>query len=486
MIIDGRITPENTGQKQIDIKRVKNLTIQGQLGGAEFSGIGIKITDSQNIILRNLIIHHVDIGAKDALGIEGDSHHIWVDHNEFFASLAVHEDYYDRLFDTKRGARNITVSYNYFHDSWKASLHGSSDSDWGERKITFHHNRFENINSRAPLFRFGIGHVFNNYYLNVQDSGINSRMDAKLRVEQNVFEQSHNPIVSFYSDRVGYWDLRNNLLDGVSWKASSDGEIAGEAMKSTTSVELPYRYYMDPSHCVREMVLAAAGAGKGLVRSDGQCNLVPDGSTNPPEPPTPPNPEPPNDGDNLALNAGSDGSSEQSGSSYSNVRDGDLNSFWMPRSATQESISIKRMQPFNKIIIRERNFATRSWRLIDESNQVTLAAGEQLGPETVIQGLPLLSIDKVTLAIDHASKLVQIAEFELYHSTASDTMKWLPKEAMLCSSEHQFCAFEGVKTVYYGAADRYYIQIHRDGVHCNNQVFGDPLFGTIKSCFVLP
>lgn len=50
------------------------------------------------------------------------------------------------------------------HDSWKTMLSGSSDGDEYDRKVTYHHNYFENCNSRLPLFRFGHGHVFNNYY----------------------------------------------------------------------------------------------------------------------------------------------------------------------------------------------------------------------------------------------------------------------------------------------------------------------------------
>ena len=285
IIINGRITRQSAQQDNIDITRTRNLSLIGKAGGAEFDGIGIRVKDSHNIIIRNLIIHHVDAGAKDAIGLEGNTSHVWIDHNELYASLDVDKDYYDGLLDTKSGVEYVTISYNYLHDSWKASLHGASDSDTGERKITFHHNRWENINSRTPLFRFGEGHLFNNYYYNVHGSGINSRMNAKLRIENNHFERSHNPVVSFYSKDVGFWDLRNNILDGVTWQQSSSGKIAGADMQSTTQLAIPYAYVMDETHCVRSVVLATAGAGKGLKRSDGRCNVVDDDHKETPPPP---------------------------------------------------------------------------------------------------------------------------------------------------------------------------------------------------------
>ena len=427
IVVSGRITPENTGEEKIDIKDTRNVTIIGAPGGAEFDGIGIKLSRAHNIIIRNLVIHEVDTGDKDAIGIEGGSTNIWIDHNELYASLDVDKDYYDGLLDTKRGTEYVTISYNYLHDSWKASLHGSSDSDDGRRYITFHHNRWENINSRAPLFRFGEGHLFNNYYYNVVSTGINSRMGARLRIENNHFESSQNPVVSFYSDEIGYWDLQGNFLDGVYWDDDS-GIVAGDAMLSTVQYQPPYAYNLDSVACVRDIVMATAGAGKGLKTSDGTCGVAtPDPRPEPPTPdPQPPQPEEPEQPDqpdepvdggtgvNLALEAGADGSSKASGSSYGNVNDGDPGSYWQPRSDANEAVSIKRMAPFDTVVIRELNDATRSWRLVNHESGEVLASGGRLGPRTVVADLGTQDIYKLTLEILDASTPPQIAEIELY------------------------------------------------------------------------
>jgi pectate lyase len=36
-------------------------------------------------------------------------------------------------------------------------------------RVTQNNNYWYNINSRGPSFRFGTGHIYNNYYLDVSD-----------------------------------------------------------------------------------------------------------------------------------------------------------------------------------------------------------------------------------------------------------------------------------------------------------------------------
>lgn len=56
------------------------------------------------------------------------------------------------------------------YNHWKASLVGHSDSNGAEdTKITvsYSNNYFSGVNSRTPSFRFGHGHIWNNYFENV-------------------------------------------------------------------------------------------------------------------------------------------------------------------------------------------------------------------------------------------------------------------------------------------------------------------------------
>lgn len=250
--VDGTITPSNTSDSKINVKDVADLSILGVGTNGELDGIGIKVWRAENIIIRNLTIHEVRAGDKDAISIEGPSNNIWVDHNELYASLNVDKDYYDGLFDVKRDAYNITFSWNYVHDGWKSMLFGSSDSDNHDRNITLHHNHFKDLNSRVPSFRYGKGHLYNNYFEGIIDTGINARMGAELLVENNVFENSNNPLGYWYSNTTGYWNVTNNLYINSS---------GSQPTTSTTNYTVPYSYTLTPVEDVKSLVQQYAGVG---------------------------------------------------------------------------------------------------------------------------------------------------------------------------------------------------------------------------------
>lgn len=262
--VNGTITPGNSGGvSKFDIKDMDNVSIIGVGNNALFDGIGIKIFRANNVIIRNLKLRYVNTGDKDAITIEGPASNIWIDHNEIYNSLNVGKDFYDELISGKKDVDNVTISYNYLHDSWKTSLWGSSDSDNYNRRITFHHNHWHKVNSRLPLFRFGQGHIYNNYYNDIQDTGINSRMGAVIRIENNVFENAKNPIVSFYSNAIGYWDTRGNSFSNIDWQEyPSDGIIAGPNVQPTAVLNLPYSFNLLPTNQVKAHVLANAGVNK--------------------------------------------------------------------------------------------------------------------------------------------------------------------------------------------------------------------------------
>src|SRR5262249_55947614 len=52
-----------------------------------------------------------------------------------------------------------------------------------------------------------------------------------------------------------------------------------------------------------------------------------------------------------------------------------------------------------------------------------------------------------------------------------------------CANEHDRCAFTGAKEVRYGVTGSYTSpRTFTDGVSCSNDVFGDPIPGTVKHC----
>ena len=54
----------------------------------------------------------------------------------------------------------------------------------------------------------------------------------------------------------------------------------------------------------------------------------------------------------------------------------------------------------------------------------------------------------------------------------------------VCAQEGGFCQFRGEATVRYGAHGRYAIRHARNGIPCNNRVFGDPAPGVPKRCII--
>ncbi len=258
---------------QLQIKEMENVTFEGAPGSS--ANFGIKISRAKNIIVRNMTLGLLPGGGSaDAITLEGndtngDVEHVLIDHNELFSSTkddcpGAGDTEFDGLIDIKRGARYITVSYNYLHDHQKTGLLGSSDTENTERYVTFHHNRYENVASRTPLVRFGYIHVFNNYFGHIKSSGINVRMGAVALIESNYFEHATNPITSRYSAEAGYWDLRDNFVgEGISWTVSADTLANADDWKSTAAFpedELGYEYTPEPAECVKASVLSAAGA----------------------------------------------------------------------------------------------------------------------------------------------------------------------------------------------------------------------------------
>lgn len=285
-------------RQEVSISGKNNITILGADGSSANFGIRIKGT-SNNIIVRNMKIGLLPGGADngDLIGIEADSHHVWIDHNELYtrnlkcAGTPDDDTTFDGMLDIKNQATFITVSYNYMHDHAKVGLIGSSDTDSAERRVTYAHNRYENLGSRLPFQRFGFVHSYNNYFNNITGSGINPRMGGHILVENNFFENALNPVFS-QSTILGQWDLRNNNAQSsadnarfnIRWTACSGSTPCQKATNWATTaafpITLPYAYTTyapDVSKCI---ALNAAGSGKGLREAADVLGACGGGGTN--------------------------------------------------------------------------------------------------------------------------------------------------------------------------------------------------------------
>lgn len=267
----------NTAADKIELKQISNVTIVGVGSGATFDQLGIHIRDSSNIIIQNVHVKNVKKSGSptsnggDAIGIEKDVRNVWVDHVTLEASGG-ESDGYDALFDIKNNSKYITLSYSILRNSGRGGLVGSSDSDSENGPVTYHHNYYQNIDSRTPLLRHATAHSYNNYYENLNKSGMNPRIGGKIKVENNYVKDSQNPLGTFYTNDMGYWDVSGNIWDNVTWTdEESKNYPAGPNPTSTTSISIPYSYSLDDASCVPNIIKASAGADTGLAVSDGSC-----------------------------------------------------------------------------------------------------------------------------------------------------------------------------------------------------------------------
>ena len=82
----------------------------------------------------------------------------------------------------------------------------------------------------------------------------------------------------------------------------------------------------------------------------------------------------------------------------------------------------------------------------------------------------------------------EIVGSEFVSGSGGHAVMWIPipddDDWTFCAPEGGVCAFTGTTEVRYGANGTYVYQTFTEGTACNNEVFGDPLYGTRKSCAI--
>lgn len=230
-------------EKDVVIDIPSNTTIVG-LENVKLTGVNFRIS-TNNIIIRNIhFITPLDLFPQwdpfddktgnwnsqyDSITIKGGNN-IWIDHCIFEDSKTEEIKYFGRkyeqhdgLVDITDGADNITVSYNIFRNHNKTMLIGSSDnkkSDDGKLKVTLHHNYFYNTVQRVPRVRYGLIHIYNNYYKNDNRNpdykySLGVGYNSKIYAENNVVDLENKGYESFVKVFNGkYITLINNLVNG--------------------------------------------------------------------------------------------------------------------------------------------------------------------------------------------------------------------------------------------------------------------------------
>ncbi|MFC7375502.1 polysaccharide lyase family 1 protein [Brachybacterium sp. GCM10030268] len=184
---DARDRSHQAQLNSIQLDLPSNLTLIGE-DDARLIGVSL-ILRGENIIVRNLELTGMEncfpqrnqdgwvSEGFDVVGLIG-AKNVWLDHltidgpyragepKETIFGDVVHR--VDGLLDITNQADLVTVSWSTIRNGSTSVLIGNSDSkpeDEGKLRVTFHHNRFENLAERAPRVRYGAVHVYNNLFV---------------------------------------------------------------------------------------------------------------------------------------------------------------------------------------------------------------------------------------------------------------------------------------------------------------------------------
>jgi len=303
---------------QVKVER-GNVSVVGIAGDdgtlPEFYQGWLMVSGQSNVIVRNLrfvpatdfwpSFESCDSGISDkdycAWNAEPDgmtlvnSTRVWVDHCEFTDGPGLQGaqtdkaryKYYDGLLDIKTGSDYVTVSYTRFYNHHKAMLIGSTDSNDGNYRVTFHHNRIEWVNQRMPRVRNGQVHVLNNVYAGPKQTdytqeyyfgyGIGLGYNSQVYSEGNAFDITGAVAADLLSANFDKWG--QYFTDTGSWlngsavdlnavakslvNAQNNGGSAPFIGAVTWSPAANYAYTADTDVAtLRSKVAASAGVGK--------------------------------------------------------------------------------------------------------------------------------------------------------------------------------------------------------------------------------
>ena len=261
IMVEGTVS-NGTAGGQIRIKSNKSLIGVGST--AFLSGVGLDMTSQNNIIVQNLKITLVgtsspkDINGGDCISISGTSKNIWIDHCELYSEnpdTQTDIDKYDGLLDIKQQTGFITLSWNYFHDHHKCGLVGAADDDLNaDRLVTMHHNYYNRIKLRIPMYRGATGHFFNNY-IKDSDKASEIRANTCVRMEKNYYDGFDQFAIYTTADSPGKTERIDNYLS----------ETQSRAYPANCTASIPYTYsnvLTSTTADVKTIVPQYAGVGK--------------------------------------------------------------------------------------------------------------------------------------------------------------------------------------------------------------------------------
>ncbi|MDE7206406.1 MAG: InlB B-repeat-containing protein, partial [Lachnospiraceae bacterium] len=223
------------------IQSGKDITLEGIGYDAVIDGWGfhyIAQTSDPNFgksfEVRNLTFINT---PEDAIGMEGQQasknassdltasvERCWIHNNEFYCPsidgpAESDKSEGDGSVDFKRG-QYFTCSYNYFDSCHKTNLVGSADYSL-QFNLTYHHNYWYMCKARGPLTRRANVHMYNNVWDMQTDYAENTRADAYIFSEYNIFYACKSP----QAVEGGAIKSYNDSISSVIWNKGSAGTV---------------------------------------------------------------------------------------------------------------------------------------------------------------------------------------------------------------------------------------------------------------------
>ena len=213
---------DGTYNLQAPLRLKSDKTFDGRGRDIRISGMGVLTDVSSNLIFENLTFTAPTITAQDttsrrALSLHNGTHHVWVDHCTF-------EEYPLVELDVKRGSHNITISWSRFENAQTGVLFGLAGDIIMDtaQSLTMHHNYFAGMSDDGILSHGGELHVYNNFFMEVEKSGVVCSDSARCLIEKNIFN-NEMPVTLYrwyYEDgapvdsTVGFANMKSNWHTG--------------------------------------------------------------------------------------------------------------------------------------------------------------------------------------------------------------------------------------------------------------------------------
>ena len=284
----------------------KDITIEGIGSDAVINGWGIHFICQtadytsgfgRSFEVRNISFKNV---PEDCIGMEGQQEsntltapvqRCWIHHCTFNAPVISNpaesdKDGGDGACDFKRGMY-FTNSYCHYIGYHKTNLVGSSD-DSLQYHLTYHHNYWQDCDSRGPLARQANIHMYNNVFERQTSYCMNPRANAYIFSEYNMFYLCKNPVdvrsgaVKSYNDSFAGCNGNNNatVVTDRATQVSTENKYANFDTNATLSYIPSGDYVIQESIPeMKAVVMAYAGVQKKNPITPDQVNtsIIPAG-----------------------------------------------------------------------------------------------------------------------------------------------------------------------------------------------------------------